>query len=146
MPNKIRLRVATPDDVKFDDDVELIIVRAITGDMGFLAHHEANSAILDYGILRILSDNNERRMAVFGGMSQVHDNTVTIIANDAQWPEDIDVPAVKAERERLANKPQEELDALEIKKDQIMMRRALLQLEVGGYQVSSRIQHMENNE
>ena len=135
MANKMRLRVATPENVKFDDDIEMVIMRCISGDMGILPYHEATSAILDYGVLRILSDTSERRMAVFGGIAQVRNNTVTLIANEAHWPEDIDVELIEAERERLANRAQEDLDDMELQRDQILMRRNLVQMEVSDYTV-----------
>ena len=133
MAKKMRLRIATPEDLKFDEDVEMVIMRCITGDMGILANHEPISAILDYGALRILDGGEERRMAVFGGIAQVRDNVVTIIANDAQWPEDIDIAFVESERARMARRAQEEIDDLELKRDQLLMRRILVQIEVSSY-------------
>jgi len=136
---KLNLRITTPEDVKYDDEAEMVIMRCITGDMGILANHEATSAILDYGVLRIINDDEERRMAVFGGIAQVNNNTVTILANDAQWPEDIDIAFVEAERERMARRSQESLDDLTIARDQILMRRTLVQMEVSTFPLISRV-------
>ena len=130
---KLRLLITTPESKKFDEDVEMVIMRCITGDMGILPNHQPMSAILDYGVLRILDGETERRMAVFGGIAQVLDNTVTVIANDAQWPEDIDISFVTAERERMERKSKEDLDDLEIQRDHILMRRTLVQIEVSSY-------------
>ena len=135
---KLNLRIATPDNVKYDEEAELVILRCITGDMGVLADHEATSAILDYGILRIFNDDEERRMAVFGGIVQIGDNKVTILANDAQWPEDIDMAFVEAERDRVARRSQESQDDLQIQKDQVLMRRTLVQMEVSTFPLISR--------
>ena len=135
---KLHLRITTPDNVKYDEDAEMVIMRCITGDMGILADHEATSAILDYGILRIFNDDEERRMAVFGGIAQIGDNKVSILANDAQWPEDIDMAFVKAERERLERRSQESQDDLTIQRDQVIMRRTLVQMEVSTFPLVSR--------
>jgi len=135
---KLNLRIATPDNVKYDEEAEMVIMRCITGDMGILADHEPTSAILDYGILRIFNDEEERRMAVFGGIVQVGDNKVTILANDAQWPEDIDMAFVEAERDRMARRSQETQDDLQIQKDQVAMRRTLVQMEVSTFPLLSR--------
>ena len=133
---KLRLRIATQENIKFDEDVNMVIMRCITGDMGILPKHEAYSAILDFGVLRILNDvTEERRMAVFGGMAQVRDNTVTILANDAQWPEDIDIALVEAEYEKAQRRIQESVDDLEIQKDQVVLRRTLVQIEVSSYPI-----------
>jgi len=143
---KLNLRIATPDNVKYDDEAEMVIMRCITGDMGVLADHEATSAILDYGVLRIINGEEERRMAVFGGIAQVGDNKVTILANDAQWPEDIDMAFVEAERDRMARRSQESLDDLTIQRDQILMRRTLVQMEVSTFPLISRTDRESNEE
>jgi len=134
---KFRLRITTPDNIKYEEDTEMVILRCITGDMGIMANHERTSAILDYGVLRIINGEEERRMAVFGGMAQIGDNQVTILANDAQWPEDIDIAFVEAERERMARRTQESADDLTIARDQILMRRTLVQIEVSTFPLIS---------
>ena len=132
---KLTLRIATPGCVKFDEKADMVIMRCVTGDMGVLPNHEQCSAILDFGILRILNDDEERRMAVFGGIAQVRDNTVTILANDAQWPEDIDIALVEAEHETVSRRLQENIDDLQIQKDQVLLRRTLVQMEVSSYPI-----------
>ena len=93
------MRIVTPEEVKLDENADMVIMRCTTGDMGILPGHEACSAILDYGVMRILSGGGERRIAIFGGIAQVRDNAVTVLANDAQWPEDIDRARAESERE-----------------------------------------------
>ena len=140
---KLHLRITTPENVKYDEEAEMVIMRCITGDMGIMADHEATSAILDYGVLRILNNDEERRMAVFGGIAQVGDNKVTILANDAQWPEDIDMAFVEAERDRMARRTQESQDDLTIQRDQVLMRRTLVQMEVSTFPLISRTDREE---
>ena len=143
---KLHLRITTPESVKYDQETQMVIMRCITGDMGIMADHEATSAILDYGVLRIIDGEDERRMAVFGGLAQVGDNKVTILANDAQWPEDIDLAFVEAERERMERRSKESADDLTIQRDQILMRRTLVQIEVSTFPLISRTDREENEE
>jgi len=143
---KLRLRVATPNNTKFDESADMVIMRCITGDMGVLPEHEPCSAVLDYGVLRILKDGDERRMAVFGGIAQVRDNVVNILANDAQWPEEIDMSLVEAQREKAERRMQESVDDLEIQRDQVLVRRTLVQTEVSAYPLISRHDHESGDE
>ena len=127
------LCITTPEKVKYDEEAQMVIMRAITGEMGILANHEPTSAMLDYGALRIINGGEERRMAVFGGIAQVKDNNVTILANDAEWAEDIDVALAEAEREKLERRIQDSADDLTIARDQILMRRTLVAIEVSTF-------------
>ena len=130
---KLRLKIITPDHTKFDDEAELVIIRTIQGEIGFMANHMACSSVLDYGALRLFNDDVERRIAVFGGIAQMRDNVLTVLANDAQWPEDIDLALVEAEREQTERRLRESVDDLEIQRDQVLMRRTLVQIEVSSY-------------
>jgi len=143
---KLHLRVTTPDTVKYDEQTEMVIMRCISGDMGVLANHEPTSAILDYGVLRIINGEVERQMAVYGGIVQIGDNKVTILANDAQWPEDIDIALVEAERERLERRSIEDIDDLALARDQVIMRRTLVQIEVSTFPLISRADREEDKD
>ncbi|MCL2248701.1 MAG: ATP synthase F1 subunit epsilon [Oscillospiraceae bacterium] len=143
---KLHLRISTPDTVKYDEEAEMVIMRCISGDMGVLANHEPTSAILDYGVLRIINGNVERRLAVFGGIAQIGDNKVTLLVNDAQWPEDIDIAFVEAERERLDRRAQESMDDLNLARDQVLMRRTLVQIEVSSFPLISGTNRDDDNE
>ena len=142
--NKLRLKISTPDNTKFDEDADMVILRCISGDMGIMANHIACSAVLDYGALRIFNDDYERKIAVYGGIAQIRDNVLTVLANDAQWPEDIDLAQAEAERENTERRMQESTDDLEIQRDQVLMRRTLVQIEVSSYPLISPPERDEN--
>jgi F-type H+-transporting ATPase subunit epsilon len=135
--SKMRLRIVTPENIKYDEDVEMVILRCITGDWGILPRHAPYSAILDLGVLRILNERAERRMAVFGGIAQVQDNVVTILSNEAQWPEDIDVAFAESERERISALMQESVDRSELQRERLNLHRISVQIKVGSYKATT---------
>jgi F-type H+-transporting ATPase subunit epsilon len=138
---ELRLRVVTPEGVKFDDDVDMVIMRCETGDMGILPQHEPCSATLDYGVLRVLMGGEERGMAVFGGIAQVLDNVVTILANEAQWPDDFANVKLEEEREEAERRLLEESeDDDKMHSNQILLRRTLVKIEVSAYPLISKIE------
>ena len=137
MPSKkLNLRVITPEAVKVEMETDMVIMRCITGDMGILADHEACSAVLDYGVLRILDEDDERRMAVYGGIAQVSENLVTVLANSAQWPGEIDHDKAEVARDDAMRRlKDEDTESVDVTRDQVLLRRSLVQLEVSSYPV-----------
>ena len=127
---KVRLRIVTPKEIKFNEDVDMIIMRCTTGDMGILPGHEPRSAVLNYGVLRILNDGNEHRVAVFGGLAEMQNNVLTILTNGAEWPRDIDRASAMFDREHAERRLQERIDDIEIQDDLVLLRRALVRIEV----------------
>jgi len=130
---KIRLHIITPEQSKIDEDVDMVIMRCTTGDMGIMPGHETRSAVLDYGVMRILNDDNERWIAVYGGLAVIKDNVLTVLTHDAEWPEEIDRAHAHVTREHAERRLQEKTDDLEIQSDQVLLRRALVQIEVSSY-------------
>lgn len=127
---KIRLRIITPTEVKVDLKADMVIMRCTTGDMGVLSGHAPHSAVLNFGVLRILDDGAERKIAVYGGLATVRDDTVTIMANGAEWPEEIDRARADADREHAERRLRERTDDIEIQEDLVRLRRALVQIVV----------------
>ena len=127
---KIHLRIITPIGIKADEQVDMVILRCVGGDMGVLPEHEALSAVLDIGALRIINDGAERRLAVFGGLAEVQDDVLTVLTSVAEWPEDIDLALAEEERARFLQRIQETEDATEIQHDQLLLRRSLVRIEV----------------
>lgn len=130
---KLHLQIITPETVKLDENADMVIMRCTTGDMGILPGHQSCSAILDYGVMRIIDGDNERRMAVLGGIAQVRGDEVFVLANDAQWPEDIDRARALRERELAERQMRDSENDVEIQRNQVMMRRTLVQMEVSSY-------------
>ena len=131
---KIHLRIVTPEAVKAEMDVDMAIMRCKSGDLGVMAGHENLSAVLDYGVLRIKDDEVELRMAVFGGIVQIADNVVTMLVRDAQWPGEINRDEAEETRRRIQ---EGEHDDVELLRDQVLLRRATVQLEVSAYPLLS---------
>ena len=145
MPGRLHLRIVTPEEEKLNEHCEMVIMRCITGDMGILPGREPCMAILDLGVLRILYDVGERRVALFGGIAQVRDNSVTILANEAQWAEEIDHFLAEADLEEAKKRLREAQDDAEISKQQVFLRRALVQVEVSAYPILSHVKHEEGH-
>jgi len=132
---KVRLRIVTPAHVKVDEEVDMVIMRATSGDMGVLPGHEARSATLSYGIMRIFNKGVERWIAVYGGVASIKNDVLSILTNDAEWPEDIDRARAEADRQEVERRLQEKADGIEMKQDQVLLRRALMQIEVSKYRL-----------
>jgi len=134
---KLRLKIITPEKIKFDEDVRMAVMRGIAGDMGVLPGHEPCTAALDMGTLRIMDDGTELRIAVYGGLATVKNDALTVLTGDAEWPEEIDLAHAELSREHAERRLREKIDDMEVQNDQILLRRALVQIEVGSYSLAT---------
>jgi F-type H+-transporting ATPase subunit epsilon len=113
---KVELRVIAPtmatdkSPYKFRKDVDMVIMRCATGDMGILPGRVPVSTVLGTGVLRIFDGDDEKNMAIVGGIAHASDNIVTILTDFAQKPDEIDAEKVSEELKELQRKYDETSD------------------------------------
>ncbi len=125
------LKIVTPDGIRYDGQAEEVIVRTITGDMGFLAGHINCTAPLGMGMATVVIDGVKNYGACIGGMVTVIDGAVSLVPTTFEWAKDIDVPRAERSSERaqsvLSNKTASDTDILLAK---ARLRRALVRKSV----------------
>lgn len=93
MANSVKLEIITPSKMFYRGEVELVIVRTLEGDEGFMYGHSWACKLLDIGELWIRekdSPKNEFKIgAVAGGFIDVKDSII-IYTDAVEWSEDID--------------------------------------------------------
>ncbi len=126
------LTVVTPSREILNGEVERVIVRTTSGDVGILKGHINYIAPLAIGAMKIvMADNKEKIAAIAGGMIKVDKTGTTILTNTCEWAEEIDVErardAEKRAREYI-DKPTQ-LHTEEIAK--LKLKRALNRIDIG---------------
>jgi F-type H+-transporting ATPase subunit epsilon len=132
---KLTLRVITPDRILLDTRADAVRVPAADGSMGFLPKHAHLVAALDVGMLTWRDEGKEHSVFVSGGFVEVQHDTVRVVSDAGERPEEIDVERAK-EAER---KAREKLDqnrqtgvAIDILKAELDLRRAMARLRAAG--------------
>ena len=89
MSKSFKLEIVTPDNMFYLGDVEIVVVRTLSGEEGFLADHAWVCKLLDKGTMRIREPGSkEHRLAnISGGFIDVHGD-VLIFTESAEWAGD----------------------------------------------------------
>ena len=130
---KIRLRIVSPSRKLFDEDVDMLIVRTTEGDMGILPGHQTLTAILSYGRLKIVRGEETLVAAVLGGFVEVQPDSVTLLSDAAEWPDEIDVNRAEAAKERAERRLRQQSIDVDVQRASLALRRALVRMEVSSY-------------
>ena len=97
----ILLEIATPDKGEvFAKDINMLICRSIAGELGILPKHARLLTELVPNALRIKVDGGETQLFIGGGFMEVTPEKITILADSAELPDDIDVDRAKAAYKR----------------------------------------------
>ena len=126
----MRLEIITAEQEVYADDVDVVVVPGMEGQLGILPHHAPLMTMLQPGELTIKKDGESTFLAVSGGFLEVLGNKVTILADAAEHSDAIDedraLSAMEVARERLANRQGD----IELEQVARAMRRAQVRLDV----------------
>ena len=128
MADTMKLLVNTPERVFYNDDVTFVELCTSEGEIGVYPNHVPLTAVLVPCVLTIHKDAEVKKAAVHGGIVEILKDRVTVLAEIAEWPDEIDVnraneAKVRAER-RLAAKE----GNLDVHRAELALRRSLARL------------------
>lgn len=106
---KMQCVIVSPEEEKFNKEVDYIDAPGISGEFGVLCGHEPFLTTLKIGIVKIRSGESDMQsFLVIGGYFQVEENKVIVIADEIYAKEDVNLEDAKRKADEFKNK----LDAL----------------------------------
>lgn len=124
------LEIVTPDRLFFSEEVEMVIVRGIEGDLAILKGRAAVTTPLKIGMVRIFQNGEEKIAALVDGYISVVDDKTTIVTETAEWPGEIDIERAQAAKSRAETLLRERKDNIDVARAELALQRALNRLSV----------------
>ncbi|MFQ5539463.1 MAG: F0F1 ATP synthase subunit epsilon [Candidatus Binatia bacterium] len=133
MAEKIQLKLVTPSRVLLDEEVDEVTAPGTLGEFGVLPNHISFLATLEIGEVSYKRGGNSVHLALSGGYAEVLDNVMTVLANAAEFGDEIDVERAHRAHEK-AEKRLEELNRedKEFSAAEAALHRALIRIQVAG--------------
>ena len=130
MANTIRLEIATPEAMVYSEDVDMVTLPGVEGQMGVLPQHVRLITQLVPGELIVHQSGRDEFMAVGEGLVEVTNERVSIVTNMAIAVDKIDEVAVEEARQRAAARLREKISSEEVASVNSSLARSLAQLNV----------------
>jgi F-type H+-transporting ATPase subunit epsilon len=130
MANTIRLEIVTPTATVYSEDVDMVTLPAIEGQMGVLPQHVRLMTQLVPGELIVRKNAHDQFLAVGEGLVEVTNERISIVTNMAIPADQIDEAAVEEARQRAAARLNEKISSEEVASVNAALARSLAQLRV----------------
>jgi F-type H+-transporting ATPase subunit epsilon len=131
MADKIQLRIVTPTRLVVDEEVDEVTAPGVLGQFGVLPNHIAFLTLLQPGELSYKQGGRVTRLAIAGGYAEVLDNVMTVLADAAEFAEEIDVArAQRAKEQAEKNMAALNIDDREFALCEAALHRATARIEV----------------
>jgi F-type H+-transporting ATPase subunit epsilon len=106
--------LVSPEKLAFSGDVDQVDIPGVEGDFGVLAGHAPVVAAIRPGILTVFSGSKQEKIIVTGGVAEVSEKGLTVLADVARTLEELDraklADAIAEMEAKLAEKEGDELD------------------------------------
>jgi F-type H+-transporting ATPase subunit epsilon len=125
------LEIITPEKVLVKEQVDVVEAKGAYGEFGILPGHTQFLTTVEVGEIRYMKGGTTKYLATSGGYAEVVDDRVTILLDEAELAEEIDVEKAKREREE-AEKALKVLafDEIEYKLMEMALFKAIMKIEV----------------
>lgn len=124
------IEVVTYEKIVLSRDINFALVRTREGDMGILANHAPFIAELSIGEMKIRDDKGEEKYFISGGLIEISDNNVRIIATEAIEASKLDIERERRQVENLRAKLAKLKEDKDILLTQKNLRDALMRVNV----------------
>jgi F-type H+-transporting ATPase subunit epsilon len=94
----LHLEIVTPERLAYEDEVDMVLVPGVEGELGILPHHTPLVSLLGVGELKIRKGGDEESFAIAGGFLQVRPDKVVVMAETAEIDSDIDLERAQKAR------------------------------------------------
>ena len=132
MAEKLRLKIITPDRLVFDGEVSELVAPGQMGEFGVLPGHVPFLSVLFPGRLRFKTEESgENTLIIHGGLADVKDDTVSILTDQSEDPEEVDVAAARKDAETFQREIDELQDAEASEREELDKRLRIARARVG---------------
>ena len=127
---KFQVEIITPERVFYTGEASMIEFNTTEGQIGVLKHHIPLTTVLAPGLVTITEDEDTKYAAVHAGFAEVLGEKVTLLAEIAEWPNEIDVKRADAAEGRARDRLERKDENLDVARAEIALRKAIVRKEV----------------
>jgi len=130
MINTLKLEIVTPDAVVYSEDVEMVTLQGVEGQMGIYPQHVRLMTQLVPGEMVVHKSGHDDFLAVGEGLVEITNDRVAIVTDMAVPADNIDEAKAEEARQRAAARLQEKLSSQDLASVNGALARSLAQLSV----------------
>ncbi|WAH36861.1 ATP synthase F1 subunit epsilon [Alicyclobacillus dauci] len=126
----VPLEIVTPERVILEQDVRMVTLQGGYGELGILPRHMPLATAVKPCLVRIkLEDGREDVVPVSGGFVEILPDKITLLADTAELPGDIDADRAQSAKDRAERRIAQTTDDVDVDRAKKALVRAQLRLD-----------------
>ena len=128
----MKIRIIEPGGEFFNEEGTFLEFTTINGRMGVYEDHIPLTTILEPCMVKIHQGSEVKKAAVLGGFVEIEKKQITMLAEDANWPDEIDVERAKAAKQRAEERLNKKAQGTDLVRAEAALKRAMARISASG--------------
>lgn len=131
--NLFDLEIITPDRVFYSGKAKMLELNTVEGEIGIYKNHIPLTTVLVPGIATITEAEGKREAALHAGFMEILNEKITILAEVAEWPDEIDRHRAEEAKVRAERRMQTNDANMNMTRAELALHKALVRLELADH-------------
>lgn len=132
--NLFDLKIITPDRVFYSGKASFLELNTVEGEIGIYKNHIPMTTVLEPGIATITEEGgNKKEAALHTGFMEILGDRITILAEIAEWPDEIDRNRAQEAKIRAERRLQNDKSNTNITRAELALHKALVRIELADH-------------
>ena len=132
--NLFDLKIITPDRVFYSGKASSLELTTVEGEIGIYKNHIPMTTVLEPGIATITEEGgNKKEAALHTGFMEILGDRITILAEIAEWPDEIDRNRAQEAKIRAERRLQNDKSNINITRAELALHKALVRIELADH-------------
>ncbi len=123
------LEIITPDRIFWKGQASMLELNTSEGQVGIYKRHIPMTMILAPGIMTIHLEGENKEAAVHAGFIEILPDRISVMAEIAEWPEEIDENRAREAEQRAERRLQTHDPRIDTSRAEVALKKALVRLE-----------------
>ncbi|MBQ7676997.1 MAG: ATP synthase F1 subunit epsilon [Lachnospiraceae bacterium] len=128
--NLFDVTIITPEREFYSGKVKMLEFNTTEGEIGIYKNHIPLTTVIAPGIVTLTEADDVKCAAVHAGFAEILGDAVTILAEIAEWPPEIDVDRAKRAEDRARGRIDGKDDSLDMLRAEIALKKSLVRQDV----------------
>ena len=128
--NFFTVEIITPDRIFYHGQASMIEFNTVEGEIGVLKDHIPLTTVLAPGVVTITEEEGPKMAVVHTGFAEILGEKVTLLAEIAEWPDEIDVERAKRAEERAKERLSHREQGIDVARAELALKKALARQDV----------------
>lgn len=126
--NTMEVKIIAPDRVFYEGQASFVEFNTIEGIVGLYPRHIPMTVVIAPGILKIVEKDGEKTAALHSGFAEILGDSITILAESVEWPDEIDVR--RAEEAKIRAERRIHDSSQDLNRAELALKRSVVRLQL----------------